>query len=70
MTRSEIASNGELIKRKIEELGVTQEVFAEMVGIGERGLRKWLNSGVDSLKTLARIAKIFDCRVEDLICYE
>lgn len=70
MARSEIASNGELIKRKIEELGVTQEAFAEMVGIGDRGLRKWLKNGVDSLKTLAQIAKIFGCSVEDLICYK
>ena len=67
MARSEIASNGELIKRK---LGVTQEAFAEMVGIGDRGLRKWLKNGVDSLKTLAQIAKIFGCSVEDLICYK
>lgn len=70
MTRSEIASNGELIKRKIEELGITQEAFAEMVGIGDRGIRKWLQNGVYDTRTLLRIANIFDCSVEDLICYK
>ncbi len=70
MTRSEIASNGELIKRKVEELGETQESFAERIGIGDRGFRKWLQNGVYDLRTLSRLAKIFDCSVEDLICYK
>lgn len=70
MARSEIASNGELIKRKIEELGITQEAFAEMIGIGDRGIRKWLQNGVYDTRTLLRIANIFDCSVEDLICYK
>ena len=70
MARSEIASNGELIKRKIEELGMTQDDFAEKIGIGDRGFRKWLKNGVYDTRTLLRIAKIFDCSVEDLICYK
>ena len=70
MSQSGIASNGELIKRKIEELGFTQEGFADKVGIGHRGIRKWLQNGVYDTRTLLRIAQIFECRVEDLICYE
>lgn len=70
MTRSAIANNGELIKRKIEELDKTQEDFAEEIGIGDRGIRKWLKNGVYDTRTLLRLAKAFDCSVEDLICYE
>ena len=65
-----IANNGELIKRKIEELDKTQEDFAEEIGIGDRGIRKWLKNGVYDTRTLLRLAKAFDCSVEDLICYE
>ncbi len=70
MTRSVIANNGYLIKRKVEEMGLTQEQFADLVCIGERGFRKWLKSGIYDIRILCKVANIFNCSVEDLILYE
>lgn len=70
MTRSVIANNGDLIKRKTSEAGMTQQDLADKLGYTLRGVQKWFKAGVYDYRVLDRIASVFEISVEDLIYEE
>lgn len=67
MTRSVIANNGDLIKRKISEAGKTQQDLADELEYSLRAVQKWCSVGVSDYHVLARIADVFGISVMDLI---
>ena len=60
-----------LMERKGKELGcgkLTQDEVAEISGIQQGTLSRWINNKVDAYKreTLEKLMVVFDCNLEDL----
>ena len=66
MTQSAVPNNGERIRTRIKEKGLTQSDFAEKMGYEERTIRKWLKNGVTDYRLLVQIANIFEYNIHNL----
>jgi transcriptional regulator with XRE-family HTH domain len=59
------------MERKAKELGksrLTQDELAELSGIQQATLSRWINNKVDAYKReiLEKLMQVFDCGLEDL----
>lgn len=55
---------GWILRKCIEESGMTQEEFAEKYFISKRQLSRWINTGINSLNTIESIADFFGLSVK------
>lgn len=59
---------GEILKKRIKEMGYTQEEFAEIAGISYGTLKKYLSGDSEYNRTnLIKIAKTLDCSYDYLL---
>lgn len=57
------------IKNKAARAGMTIDQVERAAGISERTIRRWDNHS-PSIDKVFRVAKVLECRVDDLICFE
>jgi DNA-binding XRE family transcriptional regulator len=59
------------LKVRLAELEIKQQDLSEQLGVTKQTLNGWVNSRtVPTLEMAFRIAKILDCKVDDLFTYE
>lgn len=59
------------IKTYREKQGYTQEELGDLLGVGRAAVAQWeRGANVPKTKTLLKLASIFKCSVEDLLCPE
>jgi DNA-binding Xre family transcriptional regulator len=68
MIKRDIILNSIFLKNKVTELGIKQWWLAEQVGVDRKTVIRWLQGQVKSiqLENAEALAKILNCRIEDL----
>ena len=63
--------NGSPIARRRIASGMTQGQLAEKIGCSQKDVSRWENGArTPRVETLAKIAGVFGCKIEDLISWE
>ena len=58
---------GRNLKRALQAKGITQERFAEQIGVSDRTVRRWVGGDIHSLETVGEIANALQIRLEDIL---
>lgn len=59
------------LKVRLAELDIKQKDLCEILGVTKQTLSSWVNSkNYPTLETAFKIAKVLDCKVDDLFIYE
>ena len=57
---------GRYLKRELRRRGITQEEFAERIGVSDRTVRRWTSGDIHSLETVAEIASALRVNAKDI----
>ena len=47
---------GNFLKKELRRRNISQEAFAERIGVTDRTVRRWINNGINSLENISVIA--------------
>ena len=57
---------GSFLKRELRKRGITQEDFAEYIGVSDRTVRRWVSGDIHSLDVVGEIARALRVSVGDI----
>lgn len=58
------------IKVRLAELEINQQDLSEKLGVTKQTMNSWVNGrSMPTLETAFKIAKLLDCKVDDLFVY-
>ena len=57
---------GAYLKQALRSRGITQEDFAEYVGVSDRTMRRWVSGDIHSLDSVSEIARALGVSVWDI----
>ncbi len=57
---------GRNLKRQLQARGITQERFAEQIGVSDRTVRRWVGGDIHSLETVGEIANALQIQLGDI----
>lgn len=58
---------GRNLKRQLQVKGITQERFAEQIGVSDRTVRRWVGGDIHSLETVGEIANALQIQLGDIL---
>jgi putative transcriptional regulator len=59
------------IKIRLAELEIRQQDLCEKLGVTKQTMSLWVNGkSMPTIETIFKIAKLLDCKVDDLYIYE
>ena len=58
---------GRNLKRALQARGITQERFAEQIGVSDRTVRRWVCGNIHSLETVGEIANALQIQLGDIL---
>lgn len=60
---------GDTLKNQRQKNNISQEMFAEMLGVSRQAVQKWeSNRSLPNLDNIVEIAKIFNISLDELLC--
>ena len=60
---------GDTLKNQRRKNNISQEMFAEMLGVSRQAVQKWeSNRSLPNLDNIVEIAKIFNISLDELLC--
>ena len=58
---------GRNLKHALQAKGITQEQFAEQIGVSDRTVRRWVGGDIHSLETVGEIAIALQIQLGDIL---
>jgi len=63
---SEVEKEENLVKKTCRELGITQKELAEMIGVSQTTIFRWISNGIDKTATIILEGLLYKKRFLDL----